>query len=588
MADIFISYSRADTEFVHILHDALVASKYDTWVDWADIAPTTDWWQEIEAGIESAHTFIFVISKDSVESKYCRREIDHAITHNKRLIPVLRRKDYNRNGMHPKLGQHQWLTFLEESSFDQAFAKLVEAINTDIDYQKNHTRLEVRAIEWESNSYDPSLLLRGSDLEKAQQWLLDAVGKEPLPTALQKNFVAVSRQSSLSRHRRLVLVLGSLLGLALAGGGTALWQFNKANQSLAIAEEQRAIAEEQKQQADLQRQAAEKAKESEALQREQAEVAKDKAEDALKEAEKQRQLAEEKKLEAEVAQAAEVTQRKLAEKALVRAEKGEAEANRQSNLAMENAEAARDAAAEADRQRLVADKQRRTAETQQLLAELSEAKALINSGYVFDSLLVAMRSGANMSRLKSQYSDLSLQIATTLYETINFDGFLEANRLIGHSQWVEDAHFIQNDEYLISASADKTIKIWDKIGHEIESINAHLAEINNISVGLDDELMASSSKDGMIKIWDVDSLNNIVELKSINHAAEINDLAFSHTSANHSLESTVQLKSQIEKSENNDLLAYGDSQGNIVLWKADALLQPSSPIGPHEGFLSNN
>ena len=62
--DVFISYSRRDKGFVQILNEALERS-YNTWVDWEDIKPTTEWWEEIKAGIEEAHTFIFVISPDS-------------------------------------------------------------------------------------------------------------------------------------------------------------------------------------------------------------------------------------------------------------------------------------------------------------------------------------------------------------------------------------------------------------------------------------------------------------------------------------------------------------------------------------------
>ncbi|MEL6222227.1 MAG: toll/interleukin-1 receptor domain-containing protein, partial [Cyanobacteria bacterium J06627_8] len=72
MTDVFISYSRRDKEFVQVLHTALKRSIYEAWIDWQDIEPTTDWWREIETGIEEAHTFIFVISKDSIESEYCQ------------------------------------------------------------------------------------------------------------------------------------------------------------------------------------------------------------------------------------------------------------------------------------------------------------------------------------------------------------------------------------------------------------------------------------------------------------------------------------------------------------------------------------
>ena len=127
MADVFISYSRRDTDFVKVLHQALEESNKETWIDWQGIAPTTEWWKEIEAGIEAADNFIFVISSDSVGSKYCLLEIDHAIKHNKRVIPVLRR-----SADMPKAISHiQRVSFLEDDPFDAAFAELVETINTD-------------------------------------------------------------------------------------------------------------------------------------------------------------------------------------------------------------------------------------------------------------------------------------------------------------------------------------------------------------------------------------------------------------------------------------------------------------------------
>jgi hypothetical protein len=90
MADVFISYSRRDTDFVKVLCAALEASEKETWIDWQGIAPATERWKEIEAGIEAADNFLFVISPDSVASKYCLLEIDHAVKHNKHIIPVLR------------------------------------------------------------------------------------------------------------------------------------------------------------------------------------------------------------------------------------------------------------------------------------------------------------------------------------------------------------------------------------------------------------------------------------------------------------------------------------------------------------------
>lgn len=118
MTDVFISYSRKDKDFVKALHGALVEHSREAWVDWQDIPLTADWWQEIERGIEAANTFIFVISPDSIASKVCNQEIDHAVRHHKRLIPVVRRDDLEMNLVHPALAKHNWLFFRERDDFD--------------------------------------------------------------------------------------------------------------------------------------------------------------------------------------------------------------------------------------------------------------------------------------------------------------------------------------------------------------------------------------------------------------------------------------------------------------------------------------
>jgi hypothetical protein len=92
ISDVFISYSRKDKGFVERLHTALQAQGRETWVDWDAIKWTEDWWSAIERGIEGTNTFVFVISPDSIESKHCREEIDHAVKHNKRLVPVVYRE----------------------------------------------------------------------------------------------------------------------------------------------------------------------------------------------------------------------------------------------------------------------------------------------------------------------------------------------------------------------------------------------------------------------------------------------------------------------------------------------------------------
>src|SRR3954454_16503806 len=90
-SDVFISYSRKDREFVKRLEQALESRGRETWVDWQGIRPAEEFLQAIFPAIEGADTFVFVLSPDSVTSQICGKELAHAVSHNKRMIPVMAR-----------------------------------------------------------------------------------------------------------------------------------------------------------------------------------------------------------------------------------------------------------------------------------------------------------------------------------------------------------------------------------------------------------------------------------------------------------------------------------------------------------------
>ena len=56
MSDVFISYSRKNSDFAHKLDQSLTAAKRDVWIDWQDIARGEDWWRSIQTGIDSTDT----------------------------------------------------------------------------------------------------------------------------------------------------------------------------------------------------------------------------------------------------------------------------------------------------------------------------------------------------------------------------------------------------------------------------------------------------------------------------------------------------------------------------------------------------
>jgi WD40 repeat protein len=219
MANVFISYSLKDREFVRKLHASLKEAKRDSWVDWTDIPPTATWLREIFAGIESADNFVFVISPDSVASETCRKEVEHAVKNNKRLIPVLWRA-VALSHLPPPLAHIQSITFSDTNDFDAALQILLVAIDTDPDLLRFHTRLLVRAIEWEAENRNNSFLLRGKELEEAEQWQT-RVGSSacgPRPTHSQSEYILLSRRYATHRQRLAftIVTLGLVLSTSLA------------------------------------------------------------------------------------------------------------------------------------------------------------------------------------------------------------------------------------------------------------------------------------------------------------------------------------------------------------------------------------
>ena len=258
MADVFISYSRKDKEFVRRLHDALHKLNRDVWVDWEDIPRGVDWLDQIYDGIAQANSFVVVVSPDSLISEICVQETAHAIQHHKRIVPLIRR-DIDEKVLagewFDKTWENQardnwrtlkainWLMFRETDNFDAELSQLVKAIDTDPAHLQAHTRLLVRALEWDKGKRNPSLLLHGSDLTQAQDWLAASGSKEPRATELQTEYILASRQSETRRQRTLLggVSVALVVALVLALLSFLLYQQSENNLGLAVSNEATAV-----------------------------------------------------------------------------------------------------------------------------------------------------------------------------------------------------------------------------------------------------------------------------------------------------------------------------------------------------------
>ena len=241
MSDVFISYSRKDIAFARLLQESLKQSQVDTWIDWERIPVGEKWWKEICEAIENANVFMFIISNNSIGSSVCKDEINQALKNNKRIIPIIvdDLKPEVIKEFAPELPQFNWIIFerdhifhIEENPanrsekledrqvalpapphFGEALEKLNKAIHTDWEWVKFHTKLQLRALEWEK-SKDASRLLRGKELHEAEQWLAQiGTSKDPQPTVLQRQFVLASRRAE--GQRQTITLTASLVALVV-------------------------------------------------------------------------------------------------------------------------------------------------------------------------------------------------------------------------------------------------------------------------------------------------------------------------------------------------------------------------------------
>lgn len=234
-SDVFISYSRKDREFVKRLEDELQRRGREAWVDWEGIRPAEEFMQAIFPAIEGTDTFVFVLSPDSVTSEICGKELAHAVSHNKRMIPIMAR-DVDAKAVPEPLAKLNWVFARDADSFEAAADFLISALDTDLGWVRAHTRLLTRAIEWENKAKSNSFVLRGEDLRAAEQWLAQAgTEKERQPTALQTQYIIASRKAAARRQR---ITLGAVtfgLVIALVLAVLAFYQRN-------LAEERRRLA----------------------------------------------------------------------------------------------------------------------------------------------------------------------------------------------------------------------------------------------------------------------------------------------------------------------------------------------------------
>ena len=236
--DVFVSYSRTDREAVVELVGGLEERGLKAWVDLEDIPPSAEWMAEIRAAIEASDGYLVVVSPSLARSEVCGQELELAREAGKRIVPVMVRTT-DPGSVPGTLAALNWID-ATDGALEHAVDRAVEALRTDLDHVRAHTKLGVRAAEWERKDDTRALLLRGAEIAEAEAVV--ASSSEPRATPAQARYVQASRSAATRRQRSAIGAVAAALVVSLALSAFALVQRGEAVEQRDRAESQTEIA----------------------------------------------------------------------------------------------------------------------------------------------------------------------------------------------------------------------------------------------------------------------------------------------------------------------------------------------------------
>ena len=139
------------------------------------------------------------------------------------------------------------------------------------------------------------------------------------------------------------------------------------------------------------------------------------------------------------------------------------------------------------------------AEKSKLLAHITSAESLFNSGQRFSSLVEALKAKQDLNHSPVTDESIESQVDLALQQAIY--NVAEKNTLTGHQDVVNSVSYSRDGKLLASASSDTTVKIWQRNGKLLRTLTGHQDSVIDVAFSSQRNLLASASEDNKIKLW---------------------------------------------------------------------------------------
>jgi WD40 repeat protein len=198
-AQVFLAYGPTDTALADQIRLGLNRQAITVWTPplaSPKYAPLAKEMPAIMQGVETADTVVVLISPASLEWVNQQDILPVAGQYRKRLIPLLG-GNVDLGALPPELQGLAHLTLSPQPdtpAFEAGLAELGQAIQKEEAYFTTHKNLLLKALKWQRQNHNPSVLLKGYGLRQAEAWFQIAARHERFgPVAIQQQFLEASR-----------------------------------------------------------------------------------------------------------------------------------------------------------------------------------------------------------------------------------------------------------------------------------------------------------------------------------------------------------------------------------------------------------